>query len=85
MTDPTSPRDENTAALYSLFTGVIAVATAFFFIGGLFGVMAVILGRRGLEQSYAGRGRRGWAIAGLALGMIAILLVVGWLIDLATS
>jgi hypothetical protein len=85
MTDPTSPRDENTAALYSLFCGVLAIVTAFFYIGALFGVMAVVLGRQGLEQAYAGRGRRNWAIIGLALGMIAILVVVAYLIDQATG
>ena len=83
--DPTSSRDENTYALYSLFVGALAIATSFFYIGALFGVIAVVLGWRGLEQAYAGRGRRGWAIGGITLGMISILVVVAWLIDTATG
>jgi hypothetical protein len=85
LTDPTSPRDENTAALYSLFCGVLGVVTAFFYIGALFGVIAVVLGRQGLIQAYQGRGRRSWAILGLMFGMIAILVVIAWLIDQATG
>jgi hypothetical protein len=80
MTDPASSRGENTEALYSLFCGIIAVPTAFIGIGALFGVLAVILGRRGLERAYEGEGRREMAIGGLGLGMIAILLVVTWII-----
>jgi hypothetical protein len=83
--DPTSPRSENTDALYSLFCGVIALPTAFIGIGALFGLAAVILGKRGLERSYAGEGRREIAIGGLALGMISILLVVSWVFGQVTD
>jgi hypothetical protein len=75
-TDPSSARGENTDALYSLFCGVIALPSAFIYIGALFGLGAVALGWRGLERAYEGEGRREMAIGGLALGMIAILLVV---------
>ena len=74
--DPASARGENTDALYSLFCGVIALASAFIYIGALFGFAAVALGWRGLERAYQGEGRREMAIGGLALGMIAILLVL---------
>jgi hypothetical protein len=74
--DPASARGENTDALYSLFCGVIAVPSAFIYIGALFGLAAVALGWRGLERAYQGEGRREMAIGGVALGMIAILLVV---------
>ena len=78
--DPSSARGENTDALYSLFCGVIALPAAFIYIGALFGVAAVMLGWRGLERAYQGEGRREMAIGGLALGMIAILLVATVLI-----
>ena len=74
--DPASSRGDNTDALYSLFCGVIAVPSAFIYIGALFGFAAVALGWRGLERAYQGEGRREMAIGGLALGMIAILLVL---------
>jgi hypothetical protein len=64
---------------------VIAVPTAFIGVGALFGVLAVILGRQGLERAYAGEGRREMAIGGLALGMIAILVVVTWVIGQVTD
>jgi hypothetical protein len=81
MSDPASSRGENTEALYSLFCGIIAVPTAFIGIGALFGIVAVVLGQRGLVRAYQGEGRREMAIGGLGLGMIAILLVVTWVID----
>jgi hypothetical protein len=80
VSDPASSRGENTEALYSLFCGIIAVPTAFIGIGAVFGIIAVVLGQRGLERAYAGEGRREMAIGGLGLGMIAILLVVTWII-----
>jgi hypothetical protein len=83
--DPTSPRGENSEALYSLFCGVIALPTAFIGIGALFGIAAVVLGQRGLERAALGEGRREMAIGGLALGMIAILLVVTWVIGQLTD
>jgi hypothetical protein len=83
--DPTDARGENTAALYSLFCGVIALPSAFIGIGALFGVAAVILGWRGLERAYAGEGRREMAIGGLALGMISILLVASWVVGQVTD
>ena len=77
--DPSTPHDENTPALYSTFCGVVAVPTAFVFIGVFFGVMALILGRAGLRRADAGEGRRGLAGAGLALGVIAIVLEIALL------
>jgi hypothetical protein len=74
MAEPTTPHDENTAAVYSLFCGVIAVPSSFLFgIGAMFGAMALVLGRTALRRAEAGQGRRGMAIAGIALGLISIL------------
>lgn len=83
--DPASARGENTEALYSLFCGLIALPTAFIYIGALFGVGAVLLGWRGLERAYEGEGRREMAISGLALGMIAILLAITLVIGQLTD
>jgi hypothetical protein len=86
MAEPTSPAGENSPALYSFFCGLIAVPAAFLFgLGVIFGAAALILGRLGLQRANAGEGRRGWAIAGIVLGAIAILLVLGYLIDVATD
>ena len=77
MPDPTDPADENSAALYSLFCGILAIPTAFLFgIGALFGVLAIVLGRAGLQRAAEGQGRQGLAIAGVALGAVAIVLAV---------
>jgi hypothetical protein len=75
MQDPTTPRDENTMAVYSVFCGLLAVPTVFLLgFGILFGVLAIVLGRAGLRQANAGQGRRELAIAGIALGIFSILL-----------
>lgn len=81
MPDPSTPRDENTQALYSLFCGVIGVPTAFIYIGVLFGVMAVILGQSGLQRSHSGEGRQEMAIAGLALGAISVVIFFALLVS----
>jgi len=81
MPDPTEPHDENTAAIYSLFCGVIGVPTAFIYLGVLFGVMAVILGRAGLQGARAGKGRQPIAIAGLALGLASIAIFIAVLVS----
>jgi hypothetical protein len=84
--DPTSPRDENTPAIYGLFCGVISIPTVFLFgIGALFGVIAILLGRQGLERSKRGDGRRNLSILAIVLGAVSILLLLGWLIDLAVD
>jgi hypothetical protein len=72
-----SPR-ENTSALYGFFCGVISVPTAFLGVGVLFGGAAIVLGRLGLEH---GEGRRGMALAGMAFGVISILLVLSLVVD----
>jgi hypothetical protein len=82
MAEPTTPHDENTAALYSVFCGAIAVPTAFLFgIGALFGAMAIVLGRTGLRRAEAGEGRRGMAIAGIVLGLVSFLFVLALIFD----
>jgi hypothetical protein len=67
-------------SLYSIFCGLIGIPTAFLFgLGALFGVMAIVLGRRARRAS-AGEGRPGLAIVGMALGAIAVVLGLAVLI-----
>jgi hypothetical protein len=73
--EPTEPHGENTAALYGFFCGLIAVPSAFIVIGVLFGVMAIVLGRFGLQRP-ADEGRRGFAWAAIVLGAIGIVLAL---------
>jgi hypothetical protein len=47
----------------------------------LFSVIAILLGRAGLKQAGDGEGRRGRAIAAIALGAVSLLLVLGYLVD----
>jgi hypothetical protein len=76
MGDPTAPSEGNSFALYSVFCGVIAVPAAFILIGALFGVFAIVLGRLGLQRAHAvGEGAR-LAIAGIVLGVIAIVITI---------
>jgi uncharacterized membrane protein HdeD (DUF308 family) len=71
--EPTEPHGENTAALFGFFCGLIAVPSAFILIGILFGVLAIVLGRRGLQRPES-EGRRGMAWAAIVLGAIGIVL-----------
>jgi hypothetical protein len=83
MSEPTTAARENSSALYGLFCGLISVPTAFLGIGVLFGGAAIVLGRLGLERAQGGQGRRGMALAGMAFGVMSILLVVAFLVDQA--
>jgi hypothetical protein len=73
MSEPTEPRGENTPALYGFFCGLIAVPSAFIVAGILFGVIAIVLGRLGLQRPES-EGRRGFAWAAIVLGAISIVL-----------
>jgi hypothetical protein len=76
MGDPTGPSEGNSFALYSVFCGVIAVPAAFILIGALFGVLAIVLGRLGLQRArIVGQGK-GLAIAGIVLGVVATVITI---------
>jgi hypothetical protein len=85
MSEPTTSARENSSALYGFFCGLISVPTAFLGIGVLFGGAAIVLGRLGLERAHDGQGRRGMALAGMAFGVISILLVLAYLVDQASG
>jgi hypothetical protein len=82
MADPTTPHDENSLAVYSVFCGAVAVVTAFLFgLGALFGVMAIVLGNGGLQRASDGQGRRELAVAGMALGALGIVIGVAIIVS----
>ena len=64
-------------AVASLVLGVLGILTAFFLIGGLLGLIALILGLVALGKIKRGEaGGRGMAIAGIVTGAIALLLSI---------
>jgi hypothetical protein len=76
MAEPTEPTGANASALYGFFCGLVSIPTAFIIVGVLFAVMAIVLGRLGMQRADRGEGRRGLAIAAIALGTIGILLTI---------
>ena len=67
-------------AIASLILGILGVLTAFFLLGGLLGLVAVILGFVALGKIKRGEADgRGMAIGGIVTGGIALLLTIGFL------
>lgn len=61
----------------SLVLGILSLVTWFLFIGGLFGIVAVILGFLGRGKAKRGEASNGaMALAGLVTGAVGILLTV---------
>ena len=74
-----APQQGNGMAVAGLVLGILGVILAFIPLLGvvaglLFGLLAAIFGGLGLSKAKQGRGGRGMAIAGLVLGIIAIIL-----------
>lgn len=67
---------ENRAARRSLLLGVISVPGAMVTIGAVTGIVAIAQGITGIKEAGRGAGRRGQAIAGVLLGVIAVAMVV---------
>ena len=77
MVEPTETAGENTSATYSVFCGALAIPTALLFgFGALFGLAGIALDHIGLRRAEAGHGRRGLAIAGIALSVLGVVLAV---------
>lgn len=62
----------NGMAIASLICGIVGL----FFLGFIFGPLALILGGLALYQTSRGMGRRGMAWAGLILGIIDVVLLI---------
>jgi hypothetical protein len=75
MAEPTEPQGANTPAIYGFFCGLIAVPTAFILMGILFGGMAIVLGRIGLQRADR-EGRRGLAWSAIVLGSVGVVLAL---------
>src|SRR5687767_4503157 len=64
-------------AVASLILGILGIFTAFFLLGGLLGLIAVILGIVALGKIKRGEaGGRGMAIGGIVTGALAMLLAL---------
>jgi hypothetical protein len=69
----TPPRgNSNGLAIVSLVCGIVGL----FFLGFIFGPLALILGGMALYQASRGIGHRGIAWAGLILGVIDVVLLI---------
>jgi len=71
------PAPKNGMGIAALVLGVLALLTGFFIIGGLFGLVAIVLGIIGSRRAKRGLAtNRGMAITGVILGVIGVLLTV---------
>lgn len=72
----------NRPALWSLISGIVSIpALALFGSGGFIGLGAVVLGVLGIRRARQGDGRIAFAIAGIVLGTISVLVIVGYFIS----
>jgi peptidylprolyl isomerase len=71
--NPFTPKPSNGVATASLVVGIIGLLTCWIFIGGLLGLIAGILGIVGIKKAKEVSTGRGMAMAGLILGVLAML------------
>ena len=70
-----SGQARNGLGVAALVLGILAALTGFFVIGGLFGVVAIVLGFLGRGRAKRGEATNGgMALAGIILGVIGVLL-----------
>lgn len=70
---PTTP-PRNGIGIAALVLGILAVLTFWLFIGGLFGLLAIVLGAIGISRVSKGVAtNRGVSISGLVLGILGVL------------
>jgi hypothetical protein len=71
------PAPRNGLGLAALILGIIAILTCWIVIGGVFGLLAIILGALGAGRARRGRAtNRGVAITGIVTGAVGLLLTV---------
>jgi hypothetical protein len=73
-------------SITALVCGIVGIVTAWIFVGGVLGIIAIvfgILGRKRADADPSG-GRRGMATAGLICGIIAVVGTIVWVILIAT-
>ena len=72
---PPAGQAKNGLGVAALVLGILAALTGFFVIGGLFGVVAIVLGFLGRGRAKRGEATNGGlALAGIILGVIGVLL-----------
>ena len=77
------PQQSKGLAVAALVLGIVGVATFFFFLGGLIGIVALVLGIVAIRQARRGQaGGQGMAIAGAVLGGTAIVITAVYAIAL---
>lgn len=74
----TQPRSSQGVA--ALVTGILALAFSVLcaLLGVPLAIVAIVLGAQGRKQARATGAGAGMAVAGLAMGVVALLVVVGW-------
>lgn len=71
------PRPRNGLGLAALILGIVAVLTCLFVIGGVFGLLAIVLGVLGAGRARRGRAtNRGVAIAGIVTGAVGLVVAI---------
>lgn len=69
--------NRNGFGVAALVLGVLSLITWFLFVGGLFGVIAVVLGAIGRGRAKRGEANNGgMALAGLIMGAVGVLLTI---------
>jgi hypothetical protein len=72
-----APAPRNGLGLSALILGVIAILTCWIVIGGLFGLLAIVLGVLGAGRARRGRAtNRGVAITGIVTGAVGLVLSI---------
>lgn len=72
-----APAPRNGLGLAALILGVIAILTCWVVIGGVFGLLAIVLGVLGAGRARRGRAtNRGVAITGIVTGAIGLVLSI---------
>ena len=68
---------KNGMGVASLVLGILAILTGWFFVGGVFGVLAIVFGAIGRGRAKRGEANNGgMAIAGLVCGVVGILVAI---------
>jgi hypothetical protein len=63
--------------LAALILGIVAILTCWFVLGGLFGLLAIVLGVLGASRARRGRAtNRGVAVAGIVTGAIGLVVAI---------
>ncbi|MDQ4118844.1 MAG: DUF4190 domain-containing protein, partial [Actinomycetota bacterium] len=72
-----APAPRNGLGVAALILGVIAILTCWIVIGGVFGLLAIVLGVLGAGRARRGRAtNRGVSIAGVVTGAIGLVLSI---------